>query len=115
MPSSKTILNEDNETYLTAGETWLIHRRRRGMSQQEYAGVVNKTTRQIKVIEADEGNVRPRSITPLEAHEKCFIYRRRMDLSQQDVADSLNISRAWVNRMERGEADCSRLVCFFEQ
>jgi len=50
----------------------------------------------------------------LKDHEKCVIYRLRAGVTQQAVAAELDCSRIWVNQMESGQANCDKLIEFWE-
>lgn len=101
--------------YLTIGETWYLRRRRLGVSQLEFASIVKWPIRYVKQVEADETPLIKAGIKgAISTQEKCVIYRRRTKVTQKAVARALGVSRAWVNRMENGTEDCSRLVEYWE-
>lgn len=50
----------------------------------------------------------------LEAFEIIWLYRRRAHVLQRVVARDLGVSRLWVNRMEMGLEDPTRLIEYWE-
>lgn len=96
---------------LTAGETWLIWRRRKGWTQKETADILgydHESYGEMERYALVHENVP--NISELQDHEKCLIYRRRLKLTIQECADKFGISRYWFNRMELGKANSQTLV-----
>lgn len=50
----------------------------------------------------------------LRVSEVVWLYRTRAGKLQREVAEELGVSRLWVNRMEQGLADPSRLIEYWE-
>lgn len=100
---------------MTIGETWYLRRRRLGVSQLEFATITKWPVSYVKKLEADETPfIKPGIKAPIKSHERCVIYRRRTKQTQRQVAKTLGVSRAWINRMENGSEDCSRLIEYWE-
>ncbi len=100
---------------LTIGERLLIDRRRRGETQTSAAVrhrvsyfMYGKWERDI--VDCPTFIV----LKKLSAAERCLLYRRRSGQTQAAVAEDLNRCRRWINQMERGEVDCTELVCYWE-
>lgn len=109
--------------YLTAGECLFLNRRREGLNQDEKAEIFRMSRHMYAAIERDEISSNsascwaiPRSALSLRGgvkdHERCVILRRRAGPShrQRDVATVLGVSRLWINKMETGQEDCTRLL-----
>lgn len=50
----------------------------------------------------------------IRPHEFCLLSRLRCHLEQEEVARLMGVSRIWVVGMEKGRANCDRLVKFWE-
>lgn len=103
---------------LTANEKLRLWRRRLGMSQVQ-AGRRFECSG-FTFGEMERGTLPVPSYAwmgpfALHPHEKCLIYRLRAGKRQRDVALDLGCSRTWVNRMERGQENCDRLIEYWEQ
>lgn len=95
---------------LTAGERWLIERRRMDMSQAEAAQDAGISMYEQLQRESDEGKTGGPSLGPLAVHEQCFLLRRRTGLKASEVAKKIGVSRYWLSRMERGTAPVDTLA-----
>lgn len=103
---------------LTPHEKLRLWRRRLGLSQEEAGrrfGVSGWTFGEMERGDQPAPSYAWRGPFALLEHERCLIYRLRAGKEQQEVADGLGVSRVWVNRMERGEESCDRLVWYWEQ
>ena len=112
---SKIDLTGDGD-YLTIGETWFLHRRRKNMNQIEFAEKLGWSVRYVKRLEADQTPMPQSGIAKeqLPAHERATIYRRRTNTTQAEIAATLGCSRAWVNKMEKGLVSADRLIEYWE-
>lgn len=102
---------------VTKGERAKILRRRKRQNQRERAEELGMTRHQYQALEADQamyrGKTKPKAIT-LKDHEWCALMRwRDPTWSQYAIGLSIDCSRVWVNRMENGLEDPSRLVAFW--
>jgi DNA-binding XRE family transcriptional regulator len=107
------------ECDLKPGERLRLYRRRLKLNRRALGTALNMTWRQIAEIERGDRDLDPAAITwhgekDLRAHEKCWVYRTRCGKSQADVAGELEVSRLWVNKMERGEVNCDKLIWYWE-
>lgn len=103
-------------TKLTNSETLVLLRRRRKLTQRQFAKKfkvsVSQYCRNEKGTEAKiEAVLEP---AKLEAHEECFILRRRKDWTQARVAKKLKVCRNWLNLMERGLKNPEALIAFWK-
>ena len=113
MRYSKIALTAEGDC-LTSGETHLIWRRREGLNQSQAAEELGWSVKKYKQAERDVRDEEPRDIREVHHHERALVYRRRASQTQREVAAALGVSRLWVNRMERGLADCSPLIEYWE-
>lgn len=97
---------------LNHGEWLWVKRRRLGHDQVKMAEDTGISRHQYQAAEA---SVTGRLHRMLDDHERCALYRRREKITQGAVAKSLGTSRLWVNKMETGLADASKLVAFWRQ
>ncbi len=100
---------------VTKGERLRVERRRLKVNQEVRAQQLSVTRHAYQSMEKD-----PRKSTrmmTLEDHEWCYLKRRRVhgEIQQRDIARILKVSRVWVNRMENGAEDCTRLVAFWNE
>lgn len=106
----------DNRLSLTPSERFTVERRRRGLNQSQMARELGLALSRYSLVE--RGVVDPPKAPPalgvLRPHERCFIYRRRAGVTQAEVAKELKYCRFTVHEMERGERDCTDLLCYWE-
>lgn len=108
---------------MTYPEKLLIHRRRLGMNQDDYAAHlsyhqgVKYTWRD--VMDAEKGRKNLGLVVPackrVAPSEWCFLQRHRRGLRQSELAVLVGCSRIWLNRMERGLEDCEKLVAYWKR
>lgn len=101
---------------LSAPEALVLDRRRRGEDQRAAAARfgVSRTVYsrwERGVLDGPRPRLRAKSLT---APEICLVHRRRAGYKQDQVALALGVSRAWINRMERGLEGCERLLQYWE-
>lgn len=95
---------------LTRPESFLLTRRRMGLSQAEMSeglGVALRCYSQLEGGRPEWGTtleLDTPAMFELQPLEKCLILRRRKKLSQSQLAALLGCSRVWVFRMEKGLA-----------
>jgi len=96
----------------TRGESLLLWRRRKNLSQVEAAKEYGVHPDRYREWEADKRTIdQPRRhLGQLKPHEVCFLLRRRAGKTQQEVAAAIGCTRLWVIRMEGGKAPVERLV-----
>lgn len=101
---------------LTLGEQLLLHRRRHGRNQREEAELrqvsLSRYSRWERDLEPGPKVLLKGSLAP---YERCLLYRLRAGFTQARVATELGVCRHWVHKMETGEADCTKLACYWEQ
>lgn len=97
---------------VTEGELNVLLRRRSGHTQVTQAIVLCNTLVFYRAAEK-ETTIHSEPVLITEP-EYCFLLRKRAGLTQQSVAYSLGKSRWWVNQMERGLADCTELLKYWE-
>lgn len=108
---------------MTYAEQLVLHRRRLGMNQDEYAALLSRrqglkyTWRDVMDAEHGRKNLGPVALVPSKPlpHEWCFLQRRRRGLRQSEVAVLVGCSRPWLNRMEKGLEDCEKLVGYWRR
>lgn len=88
-----------------------VKRHRAGLDQVEMAEKLGITRHQYQAKEANQNGKLKRRLEP---HEACVIMRQRAKMSQSALAKELSLSRLWINRMENGHEDPSRLVDFWK-
>ncbi len=119
MQYSKIDLTGDRD-YLTTGEMLLLTRRRWFKNQLEMAQMLKTSLSAYRDMEHDRAGpsefaeAAMSGFGEIRHHERCFMYRRRCQKTQREVAADMGVSRLWVNRMERGLADCTELLCYWE-
>lgn len=99
-------------------EQLLIHRRRKGLNQQNMAkllGVSRKTYSKLERGENTERKPDAPSVEPLKSHEQCLLIRKRCGWSQKRCADLAGISSYWFRLMELGQAGHEKLVDFWNE
>lgn len=98
-------------------EQLLIHRRRTGLSQLEYAEKLAVNYHAYVLIELGQAvsvpHLKMPRIAHLEAFEICYLLRRRKHKRQWEVASDLGISTHWLSKIERGFADCKELCDYW--
>lgn len=102
---------------MTYAERLVLHRRRLGMNQDEYAAMQGVGWRDVMDAEHGRKNLGPVALVPSKPlpHEWCFLQRRRRGLRQSEVAVLVGCSRPWLNRMEKGLEDCEKLVGYWRR
>lgn len=55
-----------------------------------------------------------KGVFAVRPHEFCLLSRLRSGMEQDEVALELGVSRIWVVNMEKGRAQCDRLVSYWE-
>ena len=102
---------------MTYAERLVLHRRRLGMNQDEYAARLGVGWRDVMDAEHGRKNLGPVALVPSTPlpHEWCFLQRRRRGLRQSEVAVLVGCSRPWLNRMEKGLEDCEKLVGYWRR
>lgn len=98
---------------LTAGERYLIDRRRRDLSQAEAADEMGVSVYEWLQLETDEAKSGGPGVGALEDHEQCYLLRRRDGLTAAEVAKEIGVSRYWLSRMERGTAPVETLASYW--
>ena len=100
---------------LTDGERLLINRNRKGLTQAQFAELVNMSTVVYGQCERDVQRwaMEPAALGQLKPHEQCLIARRRAGLTQAEVAKDMKCSRYWVNLMEAGKTNPDDLVRYW--
>lgn len=93
------------------GESLLIHRIRRGYTQQQAADESKLTRKNYGFLERDS-EVRDDELD-LEKNEICLVLRRRRGKTQKECAEQLGITRYWFNQMEIGKAPVDTLANFW--
>jgi transcriptional regulator with XRE-family HTH domain len=109
---------------ISAAEQLLIWRKRANLNQREMAKRFGVSRNRYSQFENYNLNMleeptllfdlKEYAVGPLRANERCLLYRRRCGVNQRQVANHIGLSRLWVNRMERGIVDCSRLIEYWE-
>jgi DNA-binding XRE family transcriptional regulator len=102
----------------TNAEKLFLMRRRQGLSQLDMAKALGISPFAYGMLERGEVAVAQHSVSlsgPLSDAERCVLMRRRAGFTQKRVAKELGCSRAWVNKMERGEAKIDELLWYWEQ
>lgn len=95
---------------LSAGETLIIDRRRRGESQADAARRHRVSSYRYRRWEDDDDPDAPRvELETIEEYEAFHVLRRRAGMLIEDLAAEIGCSRWWVTQMERGQAPCGRL------
>lgn len=98
---------------LTLGENLLIWRRRLNWNQSQAAKHFKISIFFYKLAEYDKSRndfKYPKFKHSLNPWEKCVLWRRRSGKGQKEIAAELHISRNWLNQMETGKIDCTRLL-----
>lgn len=109
-------MHEELLENLTAGEKLLILRRRKDLKQHEAALEFNVPASTYGKWERNQvKNIPEVEIGDLSANERCLLYRKRSNTKQEQIATKLKCSRYWVNKMERGLANCDELLWYWEQ
>lgn len=106
---------------LEPGEILRIVRRRTGSSRKDFARVLQVSETTLYNWESCKTEIKHDSLyfvrdtsIKLNDGEQCFILRNRKQLTQEKIAKRLKLSRYWVNMMENGKQDCSRLLNYFK-
>lgn len=109
-------MSSDHRLVLTPAERFILKRRRDGLNQRQAAQLLNLSLSAYSLLErgADSTKHAPPALGPLKPHERCFIYRRRAGSTQAEVAAGLEHCRYSVHMMERGQVDCTDLLCYWE-
>lgn len=106
-------------------EKLFIWRRRQGLTQKEFAALIDIGISTYERLERGAGRVRPEHIYvakaaaagvfgwSLSCGEACTILRRQSELTQARVAKDLGVSRYWVHRMECDYATPDRLLTYW--
>jgi transcriptional regulator with XRE-family HTH domain len=93
-------------------ERLIIHRKRRGLTQNQEAEEWSATLYMYR--QWEKGLVPKRLIiervSRIGIFEICFLLRRRRKLTIQQIADFIDVSKAWVSEMERGTVYIGDLV-----
>lgn len=100
---------------LSPGERLLLWRRRAELTWYESAKRFDVTIKKYRMWEEDrlsDGPEIPR-LRKVQDHEACYLLRRRTGLHQDQLAEEVGVSRVWLNRMENGQENCSRLVDYW--
>lgn len=95
----------------TRGESLLLHRRRKGMSQADAAREYGVSPDRYRDWEKDRRlrDQPRRHLGQLKPHEVCLLLRRRAGKTQREVAADLGCTRLWLVQMENGSAPVDRL------
>lgn len=96
---------------LSPGERLELHRRRLGVTQQQYAGLVGVTVHRVRLWERDLRRVDQPNMAglDLELHEWCWLRRRRAGWTLEDLSARLGLAVSWLHRAERGELGAGRI------
>lgn len=93
---------------LTKGEKFFLNRKREGSTQHDAAKAEGVPVVVVRGWERNSNEftdlIPAVALGMLQLHEKFMILRRRRGTSLKDFADELGMSRAWVIKMERGDA-----------
>lgn len=103
---------------LTGPEKLRLWRGRLGLSQDDAGrrfGVSGWTYGEMERGEQPVPVYAWRGAFTLRDHEKCLIHRLRAGVTQEHVGSELGCSRIWVNQMETGQANCTRLLQYWEE
>ena len=103
---------------LTNNEQLLMYRRRKKLTQRQFAEELGTSSIQISLWERGLSSnplptgfcVKDKDLLP---YEQCFLARRRKGRTIIETAERVNVSRLTVIKMEQGVWDCSRLVKHF--
>ena len=102
---------------LSPGQRLVIARRRLGETQAEAALRLGLPESAYCCAELDQScvwDIPVPTLGRLRPHEKCLFERLRYGRqSQQAVANAVGVSRYWLGQMERGLANCDRLVQYW--
>ena len=104
---------------LKQGECLELLRRRAGRNRAQMAEMLQVCENTVYNWESGNTKEIPLNsfyvtVDKLQAHEICFILRNRKGLTQAQVAKKLKLSRYWINLMEQGKKDCSRLFNYLK-
>ena len=106
---------------LKQGECLELLRRRAGRNRAQMAEMLQVCENTVYNWESGNTEIDPKAFTffdfslnKLHPHEICFILRNRKKLTQAQVAKKLKLSRYWINLMEQGKKDCSRLLTYLK-
>lgn len=100
---------------LTPSERLFFWRQRRKLFAWQAAKICRVTLKRYLMWEGGRGDVPLLPLaSPLENHEACYMIRKRQGMRQGELAKNLKLSRIWINRMELGKEDCTRLVEYWE-
>ena len=115
---SSPLVYQEQIGELALQESFIIYRRRLGLSQSQMATLFNIHRETYGRLERGEqvqiSTDRP-ALGGLQCHEKCFILRRRSGWTQEECADLMGITRYWFNLMELGKAPVEPLINFWGQ
>ena len=95
---------------LSGREALILKRRRAGLSQRDMARSAGKERWVYQIEEQSAEGEREATLTQ---QEWCKLMRERSGRSQKSICGELRVSRMWLNRMERGEAPCDRLLTYW--
>jgi len=107
-----------NTDKLTAGETLLVMKKRKGFTQKQMAAMFKVSLTTYGRWERDlvaNAELECLKWGALEANERCMLYRRRAGYTQERVAKELKCCRWRLNLMEQGLVPCDDLVWYWEQ
>lgn len=104
----------DGFAAVTPAESYLIDRKRRGETQRRAARRLKCTLAEYNAIELGKTKAKKVAIGRLKAHERCVLQRRRAGYTQIQIATDLGLCRWWVNQMESGRQDCTRLSSYWD-
>ena len=103
-------------------ETLELLRRRAGYSRAEMSKKLQVCENTVYNWESGSTRINQKAfkfsditVIKLADHEICFILRNRKNLTQAQVAKKLKLSRYWVNLMEQGKKDCSRMLMYLKE
>lgn len=99
----------------TRGESLLIWRRRKNLTQAAAAKSYSVTPDRYREWEADKRKIdQPRySAGKLKPHEVCYLLRRRAGKLQYKFAAELGVTKQWLIQMEDGRANSDRLRAYW--
>lgn len=91
---------------MTVGERLFVDRRRKKMTQADYAATLGMKPRRYQQVESgaiEDKEVTAPKVSKLTPTEECILLRRRHGMTQKDLAEKMQISRYWLILMEREE------------
>jgi len=100
---------------LSQGERLFLYRRSQKLTQSEMAKELELPLLVYFQLEQDTAATQHKNLisigdSPPLPYEACVILRRRIGWTQQELAKKIGVCRWWLNLMELGRKDYSRLI-----